>query len=408
MADLCKIYGPERYHNMKIGFDISQTGKNKAGCGFFADSLIVHLAEVDTENEYLLYSTFGSLFWDPKHGQTTRKIERPEFKRLLTGLDFYQNQELWKQEVNDLEGKLGQPDIIHANNFFCPVGLQHAKLVYTLHDVNFLEKPEWSTEANRFVCFSGVFNAALYADMIIAVSAFSRSRFLHFFPFFPVDRIRVVHLGSRFVNMPTVKKSRMICADLESHPFFLTVGTLEPRKNLRRLLRTFARFTQKTPANFKLVLAGGQGWMEEDLSTFIASLGITAEVILAGYVSDDQLSWFYRHCAAFLYPSLFEGFGLPVLEAMSLGAAVITSTTTSLPEVAGDAALLVDPENEKQLLAAMIKISQDDDLRQLLREKARKRSELFSWKKAASQVLEIYREVAVSPPLTRKVESHLL
>jgi len=275
--------------------------------------------------------------------------------------------------------------------------LGRAKLVYTLYDLSFLIHPEFTSEENRLVCFEGVFNAACYADFIVAISDYSRASFLETFPHYPADRIRVVPLGSRFSFLPETVRGAAV-EGLAPHRFWLVVGTLEPRKNLRRLLRAYAAFIRENGEALPLVLAGGKGWLEEDLEEFIDALGIRESVRVLGYVGDDALIWLYRNCRAFLYPSLYEGFGLPVLEAMSLGAAVVTSKTTSLPEVAGDAALYVDPWKEEDMVATLRRLLRDEECRMELKKRAKSQAGKFSWERCAAQVLEIYQEVVQLPP----------
>ena len=185
---------------MRIGFDISQTGCGKAGCGYFADSMIQQLARIDLENEYILYPTFGNFFWDPEWRTSTRRIDHPRFRRAEGHTTLDKARAFWSNPPEDVETSLGKPDIVHSNNFFCPHGLESARLVYTLYDLSFLDHPEWHTEENRLGCFEGVFNASLYADMIVSISEHSRRHFLEMFPHFPPERIVVVHLASRFTR----------------------------------------------------------------------------------------------------------------------------------------------------------------------------------------------------------------
>jgi glycosyltransferase involved in cell wall biosynthesis len=378
---------------MKIGFDISQTGNNKAGCGYFADSLIQALTDLDRRNEYILYPHFGTSFWDPKGKHTIRKIDQPNVSRKLIGRNFAESITFWKSLPSNGEERLGNPDIIHANNYSCPRGLKRARVVYSLYDLSFLEHPEWTTEQNRCVCFEGIFTASIYADFIIAISRYSRDRFLEFFPHYSRERIRVVCLGSRFFSGQDVERQSKILKELKPGQFWLAVGTLEPRKNLRRLLKAFALFQGQTTVRYPLVLAGGKGWLEDDLGEFIHRLGLSDNVRILGYVSDKELSWLYSNCFSFVYPSLYEGFGLPVLEAMGLGAAVVTSNTTSLPEVAGDAAHYVNPLDEIDIAEAFGKLERDTDYREMFKRKAVIQAERFSWEKSASEILHIYSEV---------------
>jgi glycosyltransferase involved in cell wall biosynthesis len=331
--------------------------------------------------------------WDPEWPRTVARANgQPGFRR---GPGHHVRADLeafWRTEPLD-ERWLGQPDVIHSNNFFCPVGLRRARVVYTLHDLGFLDHPEWTTEENRLTCFSGVFNASLYADRIVAVSESSRQHFLRSFPHYPSQRISVVNPGSRFAG-PAAGPRPASLPPLLPDRFWLSVGTLEPRKNHRRLLRAYARLRDEGGDGLPLVLAGARGWLMDDFLVELDALGLRQQVLLLGYVDDAALHWLYSSCFAFLYVSLFEGFGLPVLEAMSCGAAVITSDRSSLPEVAGDAGLLVDPDDEAAISTAMLSLLRGEVDRAALRERATDRARGFSWLKVAQKVKAIYAELA--------------
>ncbi len=378
---------------MKIGFDVSQTGSSKAGCGYVADALITALTRMDMENTYLLYPFFGGDFRDPDALKTTRQIDRRGVRRIPIGRSAEEGRRFWAEMTPDKEAALGRPDIIHANNFFCPTGLSHARLVYTLHDISFLRHPEFTTEENRLVCFGGVFKAAMHADAIIAVSDYSRRSFLDVFPHYPADKIAVVHLGSRFTPDAPADPPPDMARRFRPWGFWLSVGTLEPRKNLRRMLQGYAEHQQAVKEPLPLVLAGGKGWMEDDLEAYIHQLGLGGDVVPLGYVSDAALAWLYRNCYAFVYPSLYEGFGLPVLEAMSLGAAVVTSSVTSLPEVGGEAALYVDPLDTSDIARAFSALAHDGGLRERLKARALVQAEKFSWEQSAARTLAVYRQL---------------
>lgn len=381
---------------VRIGFDISQTGKSKAGCGYFADSLIRHLAKIDTQNEYVLYPTFGDFFWDSNNSSVCR-IDQANFRVGLHHYSFYGAQQFWRKPPGDFEQQLSAPDVVHANNFFCPTNLENARLIYTLYDLGFLENPEWTTEQNRTGCFNGVFNASLYADYIIAISGYSRRHFLETFPHFPEHRAIVVYPASRYSSTKALARPGNLEV-LRPESFWLSVGTLEPRKNHLRLLKAYARLKAQVGHTHPLVLAGGKGWLMDDFEQVLDELRIRQDVVLLGYVDDEALQWLYQNCFALLYPSLFEGFGLPVLEAMSLGAPVITSNVTSIPEIVGDAGLLVDPYEEEDILQAMLNLSRGKVDRNRLKEMSISRASMFSWVDAAKSVLEIYRDALLKPP----------
>ena len=381
---------------MKIGFDISQTGKLKAGCGYFADSLIQALAGIDSENEYLLYPNFGTTFWDPDAATGTSKINKKNFRRIIENVSAAECAAFWKALPEDGESRAGNPDIIHSNNYSAPDGLRNASLVYTLYDLSFLDHPEFSTEQNRLSCFNGVFEASLRADMIVAISDYSRKKYIEYFPLYPAERIEVAYPASRFNSKDMVTDSSNPYTDLKKNGFWLTVGTLEPRKNLRRLLNAYARLAGDGSGK-PLVLAGAQGWLEDDLEHVIAEMGISGRVRIPGYVDDNQLLWLYRNCHAFVYPSLYEGFGLPVLEAMSQGAAVATSNVTSLPEIAGDVALYFDPSDTESIYSALKRLDTVPDLIPELKRMGLQQAEKFSWDATAGKVLNIYARVRGLP-----------
>ena len=371
---------------MKIGFDISQTGRGKAGCGYLADSIIQQLSICDINNHYLLYSAFGDRFWDPEHGENTRRIKKANFIHKLDELSHQESLDLWTAlPIN--EDRLGNPDIIHSNNFSCP-HLTNARVVYTLYDMSFLDYPEFTSEENRWQCFNGVFDAAIQSDFVMAISEYSRIRFLQTFPHFPEERTRTIYLGSRFEEAGEERPVQ----GLKPHEFWLSVCTLEPRKNLRRTLTAYRQYVNNRPDPKPLVLTGEKGWLEDDIDEFITKLELNEYIHKTGYVDDYKLRWLYKNCWAFVYPSIYEGFGLPVLEAMSLGAAVITSNTTSLPEVGGDTVLYVDPMNEIGLLQAF-ELLTDSKLRDQLKADSQRRSKIFSWSKTVKQLLQLYDDI---------------
>ncbi len=381
---------------MKIGFDVSQTGAGRTGCGWYARSLIEHLEHCDSDNSYTLYPTFGDSYWSTNGGSDTYQSARPNFERGLRHRTLESMQSFWRDPPPRWESDLGNPDLIHANNYYCPVGLETAKLVYTLYDLSFLEHPDWSTEANRVSCFEGVFNASLYADSVIAISEYSRRTFLETFPYFPKDRITIVSPASRFESSPTPKRTSSL-ANLRTDSFWLHVGTDEPRKNLDHLLRAYATVRTESRSSIPLVLSGADGWTVGNLEHRIDRLGLSEDVIRLGYVDEGDLEWLYTNCFGFVFPSLYEGFGMPVLEAMALGAPVVASRTTSIPEITGSAALLIDPLDHNSTAAAMQRLVDEPAERDSLRRASIEQSSKFSWEDSARRVREAYVDIAGRP-----------
>lgn len=385
---------------MRIGFDVSQTGALRAGCGTVSYSLLQELADIDSSNQYLLYPTFGDQFWDEKWKGNTILPLRYNFERGLHHHNYNDWRRFWQNPPADLEYRLGAPDIIHSHNFYCPPPLRKARLVYTLHDIGFIDHPEWTTEQNRIGCFRGAFQASLYADLIVAVSGFTRQHYLSIFPHVDPDRVKVLPLASRFTDRDPVDCPPRLLP-YQGQDFLLAVGTLEPRKNYTRLAEAYAQVLRNKPDAPPLLIAGGTGWMFEGFSKLLAELGIAEHVTMLGFSSDAELRWLMQNCTLFLYPSYWEGFGLPVIEAMSQGACVVTSRSSSLPEVAGDAATLVDPHDPADIAAAIERLLADPALRQDFAARAVHQAATFSWRRSAERLLEHYQDLTQRPKIAR-------
>jgi glycosyltransferase involved in cell wall biosynthesis len=382
---------------MKIGFDVSQTGKAKSGCGYFADGLIRELAASDCTNEYILYPAVGDVFWDPECAATF-VCNRPNFRRLSVPRDFEESRRFWRDPGENFEHKLGSPDVLHANNFYCPQGLTSARLVFTVYDLSFLVEPRWTTEQNRAGCFQGLFRASVNADFFVAISRFTRKHFLSTFPHVPEDRVALVYPASRFDHLAAGARPERF-QDLKPGGFWLVVGTIEPRKNYPRLLDACRILRSRNAFDVPVVVAGGKGWLSDDFNAQLQGLEPGRDLFLLGYVSDVELAWLYQNCFAFIYPSLFEGFGMPVLEALGFGSPVLCSQTSSLPEVAGDAAIYFDPLQPESIAEAMSGLMRGDVTRERLNEAARRQAKEFSWTRSAARVRDLYQEVVKRPKI---------
>lgn len=379
---------------MHIGFDISQTGSGKAGCGYFAHAMVQAMMDIAPQHSYSLYPSFGDFYFDPLmpvlNPYSGKNVEYgPRHLTREKARSFW--------TVGDPGKSLGEPDIIHSNNFWSPEKSFSSRLVYTFYDMGFLVDPSWTTEANRLGCFEGVFRSSVSADWVVAISEASRDHYLKVFPHFREDRIRVIYPCSRFADASIIGKRPKTLEGVPAEGFLLNVGTVEPRKNQRRLTEAYARYLALGGAPMPLVLAGGRGWLMEDFQKHLSALGIEAHVIMTGYVTDDELIWLYRNCYANLYPSLFEGFGLPVLEGMQFGAPTITTTSSSVPEVAGNAAILLDPTDVEGWAQAMLRLTANRNERDALGAAAIEQASRFAWRSSASALLQLYDEALASP-----------
>ena len=231
------------------------------------------------------------------------------------------------------------------------------------------------------------------ADKIIAISHHTKNDIIQHFKI-PEDKIKVIHLAANKNYKPLQgDKINKIKQKYDLNcPFILYVGGLAPNKNVKRLIQAFYKL-KKQGINHKLILTGVKRWKYKSIFETIEKLNLQKDVIFTGYVPDEDLPALYNAADLFVYPSLYEGFGLPPLEAMACGTPVITSNTSSLPEVVGDAGIMVNPYDVDELANKMYEVLTNDGLGEELSKKGLERAKLFSWKKCAEEHLKVYEEV---------------
>jgi glycosyltransferase involved in cell wall biosynthesis len=251
------------------------------------------------------------------------------------------------------------------------------RAIATFHDL-FVMTSEYSTPEFRARFTGQARDAASRASAIIAVSEFTRQQVIAHLGVAP-ERVYVVHHGIRDLQRAEVPRERVI----------LNVGAIQKRKNIVRLVEAF----ETVSAEWRLVLAGSAGFGSEEIVARIANSPAGKRVSVLGYISPAELAGWYARCSVFAFPSLDEGFGMPVLEAMAAGAPVLTSNRSALPEVAGDAALLVDPENPDALGTALRDMTESGELRRDLAQRGSARAKLFTWEKAVRATWDVYRQV---------------
>lgn len=295
---------------------------------------------------------------------------------------------VWMQLV--LPGILREirPEVVHFTNYLAPV-LTDVPFVVSFHDMSLTLLPEAHTLKKRLLTASLIPTVARRARRILVPSESTRRDVARLLP---VDsgRIRLVPYAASPLYRPLPDSP---VASGVRPPYFLYVGTVEPRKNLLRTLRAFARVSSALPEH-QFVIVGQAGWKYAGVLEEARKPGLADRVAVLGYLPESDLPGLYNHATALVYPSLYEGFGLPVVEAMACGTPVLTSNGSSLSEVAGDAALLVDPLSEDALADALVRLARDASLRTELRARGLARSATFSWERTARETIEVYREVA--------------
>ena len=285
-------------------------------------------------------------------------------------------------------------DVVHVT-YIAPFWVP-CPLVVTVHDVSFKRYPKLFSARDRLL-FSTLLPWSMQrANAIITVSEHARSEIVEFYPHVR-DKIHVTHEAPDPQFRPVTDKTRLETTRSRfgiRSTFVLAVGDLQPRKNIVRLIRAFARIRAEFES-MQLVVVGKVRSERTSWGKVVCALGLSDHVIFTGYVPDDQLVLLYNAAQLFVYPSIYEGFGLPILEAMACGVPVVTSNTSSMPEVAGEAALLIDPFNESQIAAAMLRVLQSPDLSRKLARDGLHRAEQFAWHRTAKQTFRAY-QAAVS------------
>jgi len=267
-------------------------------------------------------------------------------------------------------------DLFHGLNQRLP-RIHMRRSVATFHDL-FVISGEYSTPEFRARFTEQARDAATRADLIIAVSQFTRSQVISLLGVQP-SRVRVVHHGTRRLEFPQAERQKVI----------LCVGAIQKRKNIARLVKAF----EAVDPSWRLVLAGSAGYGSREIMARIDNSPACGRISVTGYISPEELAGWYAKASIFAFPSLDEGFGMPVLEAMAAGVPVVTSNRSALPEVAGDAAMLVNPERSEELAEALRRLAQEEELRKELARRGADRASLFTWEKAVAETWTVYKEL---------------
>lgn len=363
---------------MQIAVDASRTTRRRrTGTENYALQLLRQLVTVDEANTYTFYfrdQPPADLFPD---GVEKRVIP---FPRLWTHVRFAT--ELWRTH----------PDLTFVPAHTLP-RVFPGRAVVTIHDLGYLHFPEAHPEKERRYLDWSTRYSAERATIVLADAAATKHDLIAAYGI-PPEKIRVVYPGVDEALHPVHDRGALATMRAKyglPETYLLFVGTLQPRKNIERLVQAFARWRgQSGREDVALVLAGQKGWLYEDVWT----AGVEG-VIMPGYIEDDDLSALYSGALALTFPSLFEGFGFPVVEAMRCETAVLCANTSSLPELVGDAALLVDPLDVDAIAAGIGQLVEDRELRQTLVARGNMQVKQFTWRRAAYVVREIFEELAL-------------
>ncbi len=370
---------------MKIGIDASRANKkHKTGVEWYSYHLIEQFKKIDHQNQYFLYANEplrGALAEMPDNFQEA--VLKWPIPRTWTVLRLSWEMLVGRKKCDTLFVPA------HTIPLFNP-----ERSVVTVHDIGFEHFPECYQTADKFYHKLIIHFIKKSADQIITVSEYSKRDLIETYKIDPA-KIKVVYNGydqERYREMPDAKTYIRNKFEINA-PYILFVGRLEEKKNISRLIDAFNLFKKQNPQDdHKLVLVGSCGFGFEQAQKKIGEYGLQKEIIFPGWLDDHDLPYLHSASDLFVFPSLFEGFGIPILEAMACGEPVVCSNTTSLPEVAGDATIMFDPTDIEQMSAVMARVLLNPRTASDLREKGLARTKLFSWEKCAIQTHKILLE----------------
>jgi glycosyltransferase involved in cell wall biosynthesis len=375
---------------MLIGIDYTAAAHQRAGIGRYTRELISALLMLESAHRYVIFAAAGGLD-DRGAGDWKAEIQREgvQFRTLPFSDEWVAR--LWHRlrlpiPVEVITGSL---DVFYSPDFVLPPTRRATRTLLTVHDLSFMHYPETFVPPLRRYLERVVPRSIARADRVLADSAHTRSDIISLFDA-PPDKVQVLYSGvhPRFCPEPEPGEQERLRDryGIDDRPYILSVGTLQPRKNYVRLIRAFTNPKLETlKPETTLLIGGGRGWLYQDIFAEAEKHG--DRVRLLGFVDDADLPALYRNGALFAFPSLYEGFGLPVLEAMACGMPVVCSDASSLPEVAGGAALLVDPLDTDALTQALARVLEDAELRREMVARGFAQAARFTWEQAARQLL---------------------
>ena len=369
----------------------------RAGIHQYIAQVLRHLPQ-DEGMEYTIFSQYQPPF-----------MQRPDFAPVASRWPTERRiiRILWEQIAWPWQARQRRLDLLHSMAFVTPL-LSRRPAIVTIYDLSFIHFPDRFPRLQRQYLTAMSRRACHHARRIITISESGRQDVHRFFGV-PLERIAVVYPGVDSVYKPLPAGDVAAFRREKGLPdrFLLHVGTLQPRKNIPVLLEAFARVVKSADAErwgghstrsverdggLHLLLVGGKGWLFDEIFRRVEELGIQKRVHFTGYVPDSELPLWYNAAAAFVFPSVYEGFGMPVVEAMACGTPVIASNASSIPEAAGMAARLFVPQDVEGLAAAITAVIQSPPLQQKMRQQGRRQAASFSWERAGMETAVVYRE----------------
>ncbi|GAB4114340.1 MAG: glycosyltransferase family 1 protein [Candidatus Caldatribacteriota bacterium] len=374
---------------MRIAIDLTLLPTQLVGVGSYAKNLIDSLAKYDKKNKYFIFikHEHSNIFEINQNNVNIiyqKNILRNKILRVL-----------WEQFILPLYIKRLNINLLHSIHYTVPL-FARCKTIVTFHDMTFFIYPEKHIFLKRIFFRLFIRISSWKANRLIAVSESTKKDIIKFLG--ASNKIDVVYetVDSKYHPFKNESMTSMIRKKYSIlNKFILYVGTLEPRKNIIRLIQAYHNLLTKKLINHQLVIVGKKGWHYQEIFNMVNKLGLNKgrqKMIFTGYVPEEELPFLYNAADVFIYPSLYEGFGIPPLEALACGVPVISSNVSSLPEVVGDAGILIDPYNVQEISQAMFEILKNHKKKEQFRIKGLKRAEKFSNKNMAEGTIKVYEK----------------
>lgn len=373
----------------RIAIDYTPAYEQGGGIGRLVRGLVAALPTEDAESDYRLFVAGATK-------STLPSQLAPNFRWCPTRITPRWLARIWHraQVPIPVEFWVGDVDLFHATDFVLPPTFSSTRTIVTVHDLSFVRVPDAASQQLRDYLNMVVPKSVHRADHVIADSQATKDD-LHELYSLPQEKVTVLLSGmdSHYkVGVSSLNLTMRNKYHIPEKPYLFTVGTVQPRKNYSRIVRALAQLRQQGK-DLHLVIAGGKGWLADEMYETIDSTEMQDYVHLIGYADDSDLPQLYSAAECIVFPSLYEGFGFPVLEGMACGTPVVTSNISSLPEVAGDAALMVNPYDVNAITEAIKRILEDDELRQLLIKRGLDQAKRFTWQQSARKLRQIYEQV---------------
>jgi len=368
---------------MIIGIDTRIRSKNKTGIGYMISNIFPRLIEIDVYNNYVLFgNSLGVNSSRAKFFNLSRFFQRLSYL-LLNKLPFL--------NINFFVGKT---DIFIFPDFVVYPSSARKKILF-VPDLSFIFYPQFIEKRNLDFINKKIVRSINKADKVITISENAKKEIISHYKVDP-GKVEVVYLGCREdikkiesgTILNNIKKKYKI-----NKEYILYFGTLEPRKNINKLIEAYDLIPKKIRENYILVIAGGKGWYYDEIFKLVEQRGLSNDIIFTGYLPGEDVAPIYSAASLFVFPSFYEGFGLPILEAMNCGVPVVTSDTSSLPEIGGKAVLYFNPNDKNEMMEKIKEVLSSDDLRKRMIRDGHIRASLFSWDNAAKDVLKIINSI---------------